>query len=75
MSIVKINKIMKINHLISILLNLNLIHDNLLIINIDFTIKDKMFIIINNMIINQIDNTFYKAILLFKHLDFKLSIF
>ena len=59
MLIVKVNKIMKINHLISIL-----IQNNLLIININFTIKDKMFTIINNIIINQIDNTLYKTILL-----------
>ena len=59
MSIVKINKIMKINYSILI----SLIHNNLLIININFTIKNKIFIIINNMIINQIDNTFYKTIL------------
>ena len=65
MLIVKINnKVMKNNRLISILLNLSFIYDNLLIINIDFTIKNKMFIIINNIIINQIGNTFFKAILL-----------
>ena len=50
---------MRINHSISI----SLIQGNLLIINIDFTIENKMFTIINNMIINQIGNTLRKAIL------------
>ena len=50
---------MKINYSISI----SFIHDNLLIININLTIKNKMFIIINNLIINQIDNTFHKTTL------------
>ena len=54
---------MRINRLISIFLNLNLIHNSLLIINIDFTIENRMFIIINNIIINQIDNTLLKTIL------------
>ena len=59
MLIVKVNRTMRINRLISIL-----IQNNLLIININFTIKDKMFTIINNIIINQIDNTLHKTILL-----------
>ena len=76
MLIVKINnKVMRVNYLILIFLNLNFIYNNFLIINIDFIIENKMFTIINNMIINQIDNTLYKTILLFKHLDFKSSIF
>ena len=70
MLIVKVNKVTKINRSISIF-----IQDNLLIINSNFTIKNKMFIIINNIIINQIDNMFYKAIFLFKHFDFKSLIF
>ena len=46
MLIVKINKILKITYLILIFIQINF-----LIININFTIKDKMFIIINHIII------------------------
>ena len=55
MLIIKINKITRINRSISIF-----IHDNLLIISSD---QNKILIIINSIIINQIDNTFHKAIL------------
>ena len=61
MLIVKINnKVTRINRSILIFF----IYNNLLIININLIIKNKMFIIINNMIINQIDNMFYKTTLL-----------
>ena len=60
MLIIKINnKIMKINRSILI----SFIYNNFLIININFMIKNKMYIIINNIIINQIDNTLRKTTL------------
>ena len=60
MLIIKINnKIMKINRSILI----SFIYNNFLIININFMIKNKIYIIINNIIINQIDNTLRKTTL------------